>query len=134
MNRLVDALYSSISQVHPIGVITYGRLDSPYLNQINHSQNCMSFPNQIKIVREIRWYTRLHVVNHWVPIHSEGKNNYMVMPITISLYSNKNNLKNCCSSYSITLSSCCQWQMMWNTPTLHILTILGALGVLDKTY
>ena len=33
MNRSIDVLYSSISQVHPVGVITYGGLDSPYLNQ-----------------------------------------------------------------------------------------------------
>ena len=39
-------------------------------------QSCVRFPNQIKIVTEIHWSTRLHVVNHWVPIHSEGKNIY----------------------------------------------------------
>ena len=73
MNRPIDVLYSSISQVHLISVIIYDGLDSPYQPN-DHSESCMSFLNQIKIVWEIHWYTRLHVVNHWVPIHSEGKN------------------------------------------------------------
>ena len=42
----------------------------------NHSQNHVSFLNQIKTVLEIHWYIHLHVVNHWVSIHGEGKNVY----------------------------------------------------------
>ena len=49
--------------------------------------------------------------------------------LSISLYSNENNLKNCCSSYSITLSLCHQWQMMWNTLTLAYSHHLRNTGV-----
>ena len=48
----------------------------PIFEPNDHLQSCVSSPNQIKIVHEIHLYTRLHLVNHWVPIHIEGKNIY----------------------------------------------------------